>query len=77
MADRQDGPIRSGLSYTGGGNTVLPKRDHADQTPFAPGTGKKSEVEDLGTPPMGWMPGDQIMAIVQQLDAELKAKKGA
>lgn len=31
--------------------------------------------KDLGRPPMGWMPRDQIMQLVRQIDAEVNREQ--
>lgn len=36
---------------------------------------RQTGVEDLGAPAMGWMPRAQIRALVQKIDADLKASK--
>jgi hypothetical protein len=36
----------------------------------------QAQLEDLGSPPMEWMPRKNVMAIVRKIDAELSQVKG-
>ncbi len=75
MADKEKDLNRSNFSCSHDTNSDFRKRDFTDQNSGRSRSGSNAEVEDLGTPPMGWMPRDLIMSLVQQLDAELKNTK--
>jgi hypothetical protein len=42
----------------------------------SPTQSPKTKLEDLGRPPMGWMPRKRVMELIQQIDAEAISAKG-
>jgi hypothetical protein len=77
MAHKRSGIHRSISPFHHGTGTQKRKNVEPDQaveisTPQSP----KSKLEDLGRPPMGWMPRSRVMGLIQQIDAELISAKG-
>jgi hypothetical protein len=77
MAHKQSGIHRSVFPFPHGTGAQKRKNIEPDQSDKTSTTQSPiNKLEDLGRPPMGWMPRGRVMGLIQQIDAELIRAKG-